>query len=201
MAVNQANNTKNTISKSETVTIRVSREIREQLRMISKENHKNESQVIRQLIENGLDSFPNQPKHISPMKNQRIDQRTRTTENNWLGHEKPISKLIFAMSLILTIDTGKKTTDIIKLLQDHLNESGILENENQSRINWENYYLEIRRSIISNLSPSQISLIVVDSFVLSFLSLIFPSPVFMASELSMLAIDSYDMQLPQNSIK
>lgn len=201
MTTNQTNNTKKTKSKSETVTIRISRETREQLRIISKKNLKNESQIIRQLIENGLDNFPNQPKNISPMKENYLDQRTRTTENNWLGHEKPISKLIFATSLILTIDTGKKTTEIIKLLQHYLNECGILIDKNQNRIKLENYYLEIRRLIVSNLSPSQIALIVIDSFVLSFLSLIFPSPVFMASELSMLMIDSYDMQLPQNSTK
>ena len=196
---NQSDNeTKNTVSKSETVTIRVSREIREKLKSLSKENDKNESQFIRQLIESGLSNFHESPNQVSLLPVKSLEPNIRTAENNWLGHEKPISKLIFAMALILTMDTETKTTEIIKLLQNYTNESETTPNRSQPRIKWENYYLELRRFIISHLSPSQTTLIVIDTMILSFLSVIFPSPVFMASELSMLMIDTYDTLLFQN---
>ncbi|MCE7734064.1 MAG: hypothetical protein GPJ54_04240 [Candidatus Heimdallarchaeota archaeon] len=199
MIANESNDdTKNTMSKSEIITIRVSKKTREQLKLFSKDNHENESQFIRHLIKNGLNHFQDKPKQVSSFMGKSIIPSTINTEYYWSGHEKPTSKLIFAMSLLLTIDTGKKTTEIIKLLQNYDYESETTPDGTQTRIKWENYYLELRRLIISHLSPSQTALVVIDTMILSFLSVIFPSPVFMASELSMLMIDSYDMLLLQN---
>jgi predicted DNA-binding protein len=169
--------------KTSNITVRVSEDIKEKLRQMAEKEGITESQYVRSLITKAIEK--KDQKDEADLLEERLKKLESQVESEPIGME---SKFLMAMAYVFSIDTGQPMHKIVADTNKYIEEKfgySIEVLNSFSREERERIFTDLYDYFDREFNPSTVAYLMIECIFVTFLSFIYPSPIFMITPFSM----------------
>ena len=170
--------------KGHNLTVRITEDIKKELEIVAEEAGISTSEYVRRLLRENLDQKQNKNKGTQVEERLKKLEQRQTLEVSGLE-----SKFMMALGYIFSVDTGDQIHKIINDTMQYMRTQGYSPEvlDGMSRDEREQVFMDLYGFFNSHFAepPSEVAYLTVEAIFITYLSFVYPSPIFMTTPFSL----------------